>query len=712
MREQKDMKKAWKWVIPVLLTVLFCFTSAVSFYTILQLQGNARVINYTGIVRGATQRLVKQEMNRLPNDGLIDSLDGIILELSTGKGENGLITLPDAGYQRLMKDMSRSWDEIKGEIAQVRQGREAGRLFDLSETYFTLSDQAVSAAEKYSERRVDEARILLVCLNVGFIFVVALFWVYQRRQKKVQTALNVAENASQAKSEFLSRMSHEIRTPMNGIIGMTAIARMSVDNRDKLLDCLKKIDLSSSYLLALINDILDMSRIENGKLEITSEIFSLRALVENLTSLYYAQASAKGIQYETVLIGEVPTEIYGDSLRLNQILANFLSNALKFTPENGIIRMRIYRLSDRARLENGVSRFRFEVSDTGCGIDEKNFGRIFEAFEQESGSVSHVYGGTGLGLSIVKRLAELMGGSVSVQSRLGEGSAFSVEIPFEVPEKYEVQRNCCGGRTAVAVEGDAEICDFIQERLTFMGMDASSARGGEEAITIIEQAREQGKKTDFCFINWKIPDMDSLEMVRRIRKLKGGEHIKIFILAYDTSDLENAAKKAGADGVLTKPLFQATIREAVERAQPEIGALSGGANTAAPYDFKDKHILLAEDNEINREIAQELLEAAGAILDMAENGVEAVERFTASPEGYYDLILMDIQMPEMNGYEATEYIRGTGRLDAKTVPVFAMTANAFVEDVRKSHAAGMNAHISKPLDIDLIYRQINKVLGR
>lgn len=568
-------------VIPIILTGLFCIIGLTSLNTIIHLQGNARVINYTGIVRGATQRLVKQELNDTPNDGLILYIDGIIQELSTGEGSNRLIALPDREYQDLIKAMSQEWDELKKEIQLIRQGGDKMPLYQLSESYFSLADQTVSAAEHYSEECVTNAKIVLICLNICFILLAALFWIYSQRQKMIRAELETAQHASQAKSDFLSRMSHEIRTPMNGIIGMTAIARLSVDNRVKLMDCLDKIDLSSSYLLALINDVLDMSRIESGKLEITSDNFSLHILLENLTVMYSAQAAQKGIHYESIIQGEIPEFLYGDSLRLNQILANLISNALKFTPQDGTIQLKV----SCQPASEGSTVYHFQVSDTGCGIERQNLDKIFEAFEQENSSVSHTYGGTGLGLSIVKKLAVMMNGTVSVESQPGAGSTFTVELPFKVPPQ------------------DQEILSSMQLHKT-----------------------------------------------------------------------------------------------------PSQTSLSGS------YDFKGKHILLAEDNEINREIATILLMTTGASLDAVENGQEATERFAESAYGYYDLILMDIQMPVMDGYEATRRIRAMNRPDALKVPIFAMTANAFTEDIEKSRVAGMNAHLSKPLNINLIYEQISKVL--
>lgn len=545
-----------------------------------------------------------------------------------------------------------------------------------------------------------------VVAGILLVLVLAILMISRARMRAavIQGNLEKAEAASRAKGEFLSRMSHEIRTPLNAILGMGAIAMQNLNDTEKVGSCLKKLTLSSKHLLALINDVLDMSKIESGKVELRSEPFDLRAFLESLSSLYYIQAREKGLEYKTVLTGEVDEALVGDSLRLNQILTNLLSNALKFTPAGGSIELRV---SQKAQSPSAV-RLRFKVVDTGCGIDEQNYEKIFESFEQENSSVTNKYGGTGLGLSIVKRFSELMGGSVNVSSKLGEGSTFTVELPFQ---KAAQPKNSADipRLKALVVDSDPDSTAYVCSLLYRMGMEVESVTNGNLAVSRIRDAHSRQEDFDICFVDCKLPGQDSFETIRRIRKMVQNETTAVLITAYDAAEIEKEAAQSGASGVLIKPLFSSAITQAVSSLRQERPLFESKDSMDA--DFHGKRILLVEDNQLNREIAVELLRTTGAEVECAEDGMEAVKLFSQSLTDHYDLILMDIQMPRMNGLEATRQIRKLGRSDASSIPIFAMTANAFAEDEQKSKAAGMNAHLSKPLDVKNLFAQMKAFLS-
>ena len=523
----------------------------------------------------------------------------------------------------------------------------------------------------------------------------------ERNRQIIKDALTAAEQASRAKSDFLSRMSHEIRTPMNAVIGMTTIAAASLDNRDKLTDCLGKIGLSSRYLLSLINDILDMSRIESGKVSIINEEFDFRSFVEGISSLIYPQAKNKNIVFDLNIEGVVDERYRGDPLRLNQVLINILSNALKFTPEWRSVHLSIRetrRVRDRAYLQ-------FIVRDTGIGMEKGLLERIFEPFEQGGASISHSYGGSGLGLAISSNLISLMNGHISVSSTPGVGSEFVVELPLlTVPDNTPKQDVSLEDIRVLVVDDDLVTCEHTTLILNRIGVDAEYVTSGKAAVTRVKSALQRHTCYNIALVDWKMPDMDGVETARSIRRIVGPDTLVIIMSAYDWTEIEARAREAGVDFFISKPIFQSVVQDVLLKATRR--RQSADTLPVQKEDFAGRRILLVEDNEINMEIARTLLEFRNASVDGACNGQQAVEMFRSSPPNHYDAVLMDVRMPVMDGIAATQSIRGLNRADAATVPILAMTANAFAEDIEQSRKAGMNEHLAKPIEPETLYARL------
>ena len=523
----------------------------------------------------------------------------------------------------------------------------------------------------------------------------------ERNRPIIKDALTAAEQASRAKSDFLSRMSHEIRTPMNAVIGMTTIAAASLDNRDKLTDCLGKIGLSSRYLLSLINDILDMSRIESGKVSIINEEFDFRSFVEGISSLIYPQAKNKNIVFDLNIEGVVDERYRGDPLRLNQVLINILSNALKFTPEWHSVHLSIRetrRVRDRAYLQ-------FIVRDTGIGMEQGLLTRIFEPFEQGGASISHSYGGSGLGLAISSNLVSLMNGHISVSSTPGVGSEFVVELPLlTVPDNTPKQDVSLEDIRVLVVDDDLVTCEHTTLILNRIGVDAEYVTSGKAAVTRVKSALQRHTCYNIALVDWKMPDMDGVETARSIRRIVGPDTLVIIMSAYDWTEIEARAREAGVDFFISKPIFQSVVQDVLLKATRR--RQSAATLPVQKEDFAGRRILLVEDNEINMEIARTLLEFRNASVDGACNGQQAVEMFRSSPPNHYDAVLMDVRMPVMDGIAATQSIRGLNRADAATVPILAMTANAFAEDIEQSRKAGMNEHLAKPIEPETLYARL------
>ena len=531
--------------------------------------------------------------------------------------------------------------------------------------------------------------------------------------KQVNQALSdavaAAETANRAKSTFLSNMSHDIRTPMNAIIGFTTLALSNINDTERVKDYLAKTLASSNHLLSLINDVLDMSRIESGKIHLEEVEVNLSDVLHDLKTIVSGQIYAKQLEFYMDAMDVTDEDVYCDKTRLNQILLNLLSNAIKFTPAGGTVSVRVRQLAGKVR---GCGQYEFRIKDNGIGMSQEFAQKIFEPFERERTSTVSRIQGTGLGMAITKNIVDMMGGTIKVQTAQGKGSEFIICLPMRTQDEHRPVEKITEleGLKALVVDDDFNTCDSVTKMLVKVGMRAEWTLSGKEAVLRARQSIEMSDVYHAYIIDWRLPDMNGIEVTRQIRSLHDDTPI-IILTAYDWSDIEVEAKAAGVTAFCSKPMFMSDLRETL------MSALGQNQTDAAQEllpqknaDFKGRRILLVEDNELNREIAQEILREYGFRVDTAENGAVAVEKVCTAAPGSYDLVLMDVQMPVMDGYTATRKIRALDDPARAKLPILAMTANAFDEDRRNALESGMNGFLSKPIVIGDLVQELHKIL--
>ncbi len=529
----------------------------------------------------------------------------------------------------------------------------------------------------------------------------------ERQKIDLEDALAAAQHANRAKTTFLNNMSHDIRTPMNAIIGFTSLAAAHMDNQEQVQDYLGKIATSSNHLLSLINDVLDMSRIESGKVKIEEKETSLPEIMHDLKTIVQADITSRQLEFYIDTADVVNEHVMCDRLRLNQVLLNLLSNAMKFTKPGGIVGVRILQ---KGTAFEGYASYEFQVKDTGIGMSQEFLEHVFEPFERERTSTVSGIQGTGLGMAITKNIVDMMDGTITVTSEIGKGTTFTVALKFRTcsgPVRQEIIPQLQGLRALVA-DDDFNTCSSVTKMLSTIGMRPDWTTSGKEAVLRAQLADEQDDEYAAYIIDWLMPDMNGIEVVRRIRSIVGEEKTIIILTAYDWSDIEEEAREAGVTAFCSKPIFLSELRKILESP-----FTASDEEKNVPEDnacFEGKKILLVEDNELNQEITVEILQEAGFVVDVADDGTVAVEKMQHAKPGQFDLILMDIQMPILNGYEATKQIRAFDDPDLAGIPILAMTANAFEEDRQEALEAGMNGHVAKPIDVPKLLELLREIL--
>lgn len=595
--------------------------------------------------------------------------------------------------------------EVKGEERQIY-----GISLPYSEWYlvsvmpYSILDDAIN---NLSSQRI--LMTLLSCASVLIILTLIFlryFSITRSQVRELETARQAALEANKAKSEFLANMSHDIRTPMNAIVGMTAIATAHIDDRKQVQNCLRKITLSSKHLLGLINDVLDMSKIESGKLTLTTEQISLKEVVEGIVNIMQPQVKTKKQTFD-IHVENISTEnVWCDGIRLNQVLLNLLSNATKYTPESGSIQLSLSE-EESPKGENYV-RIHIKVKDNGIGMSPDFLKKIYESYSRADGARIHKTEGAGLGMAITKYIVDAMEGAIDIKSEIDKGTEFLLTFDFEKAAAVEMDMVLPSWNMLV-VDDDELLCETATDTLKSIGIKAEWTLSGEKAIELVIQHHKKRDDYQIILLDWKLPDINGIQVAREIRSNLGDEVPILLISAYDWSEFEAEAREAGISGFISKPLFKSTLYHAL-RQYMDIET-EDDQTLNQNIDLSGRRILLAEDNELNWEVAKELLSDLGVELDWAEDGQICLDKFQSSPEGYYDAILMDIRMPHMTGYEATKSIRGLDHPDALTIPIIAMSADAFSDDIQHCLKCGMNAHIAKPIDVVELTRLLKRYLS-
>ena len=669
-----------------------------TFLDIVSLQSNNESATFCNIYTSKGNALTDMVLGGLSSeDNLLQAMEnaefepGFSMEKMLGhfsNGEEGVVSFSYNGIRETL-----SYVPIRGT--------------DWMLTYLIRESVISDQIETISEGII--RRSLIQSLLTAFVLLtISVFLIFQvRKAARLASEREIAEEASRAKTIFLSNMSHEIRTPMNAIIGLDSLALHEPGLSASTKEYLEKIGDSAQHLLGLINDILDMSRIESGKIIIRNEEFAFSKMVEQINTIFSGQCGEKGLEYHCKING-TPSDYYiGDCMKLKQVIINILGNAVKFTDKGGKVSLEIEKIGGA----DGKSTLRFKISDTGIGMNKEYIPKIFDAFSQENSVSINRYGSSGLGMAITKNIVDMMGGTIEVESEKGKGSTFTVTVTLLNSDKKISSEN---GEIEIkpqemnvlVVDDDEVACNHAKLVLEQSGIATETALSGAAALEMVKLRRARREAYNLIIVDWKMPEMDGIETTRAIRKEVGDKSAIIILTAYNWDDILDEAKAAGVDGFVAKPLFLGNVFDEFKATLKKKNITRCGGKA----ELKGRRILLAEDMAINAEIMLKILGMRGMETDRAENGKEAVELFATHPEGYYDAVLMDMRMPEMNGLEATEAIRAMDRNDAKTIPIIALTANAFDEDVQRSLKAGLNAHLSKPVQPDLLFETLENMI--